>query len=485
MLYTPLAISALLHFSAVAAITVRVIMVRPAPGVAFAWLFLVIALPIFGVIAYLLIGERRIAARRSRGFHLFRDETAPHLREELWVDETPIDWSAHPPAAEGLDRLGRTLLGNATHAGNDMRLHGDTAKILEMLARDIDDAETGVLMAFYIWSSGGDADEVAEALIRAARRGVTCRVLVDAIGSRPWLGTGEPARLRDAGVDVQVALRTGPLRAFFSRAGLRLHRKIVVVDGRVAWAGSMNLVDPRFFKQDAGVGEWIDAMVRMQGPAVTALGVTVLADWMLETVASLEPLVASAGIHRVEPRGPVDVQVVQSGPGESGDALLQMLLNLIYAARTELVLTTPYLVPDESILRALRGAAARGVRVVLILPARVDSLLARYASRSYYDDLLEAGIEILLYGKGLLHTKSITVDASMSMFGSVNLDMRSLWLNYEVALFVYHAGFAGELRRLQGSYADDCVRIDPADWSRRALSRRFLENLSRLLGPIL
>jgi len=460
-------------------------MMRPAPGVAFAWLFLVIALPVFGVIAYLLIGERRITARRSRRFHLYHDETVTHLRVRLGEDATAIEWGELPPAAAELDQLGHTLIDSATHGGNHMQLYSDSLEVLRTIARDIDDAETGVLMAFYIWSPGGDADEVLEALVRAARRGVRCRVLVDAIGSRPWLGTSQPARLRHSGVDVQVALPTGPLRAFFSRAGLRLHRKIVAVDGRVAWTGSMNLVDARFFKQDSDVGEWVDAMVRMQGPAVTALGATVLEDWMLETGESLQALAESAGLHRVTPRGSVHVQVVPSGPGESGDALLQMLLFLIYSARTELVLTTPYLVPDDTLLRALRGAAARGVRVSLILPARVDSLLARYASRSYYDDLLEVGIEILAYEKGLLHTKSITVDGAMSMFGSVNLDMRSLWLNYEAALFIYDSGFTGELRRLQESYAMDAERIDPAEWSRRPLPRRFLENLLRLTAPVL
>ena len=131
------------------------------------------------------------------------------------------------------------------------------------------------------------------------------------------------------------------------------------------------------------------------------------------------------------------MQVVPSGPGESEDGLLQMLLAVINSAREELVLTTPYFVPDDSMLRALRGAAARGVRVDMILPERVDSLLTRYASRSYYDELLDLGVRIQLYQKGLLHTKSITADRRISMFGTVNLDMRSLWLNYEVALFVY------------------------------------------------
>jgi cardiolipin synthase len=162
-----------------------------------------------------------------------------------------------------------------------------------------------------------------------------------------------------------------------------------------------------------------------------------------------------------------------------------MLLGLINAARRELVLTTPYLVPDDSMIVALRGAAGRGVQVTLILPEKVDSLLTRYASRSYYDDLLEAGVEIQLYRGGLLHTKSISVDRAMSMFGTVNLDMRSLWLNYEVALFIYQPEFAGALRELQQTYVAQSVRLQPAAWAARPFRERLLENTLRLFSPLL
>ena len=162
-----------------------------------------------------------------------------------------------------------------------------------------------------------------------------------------------------------------------------------------------------------------------------------------------------------------------------------MLLALIYAAREELVLTTPYLAPDDAMITALRGAAGRGVEVSLIVPEKVDSFLTRYASRSYYDELLELGVKIYLYRDGLLHTKSIMVDGAMSMFGTVNLDMRSLWLNYEVALFVYDQTFARDLRALQQTYIDDADLLDPAVWATRPFRHRFLENTLRLMSPLL
>jgi cardiolipin synthase len=187
----------------------------------------------------------------------------------------------------------------------------------------------------------------------------------------------------------------------------------------------------------------------------------------------------------VEPEGTADIQVISSGPGETSDGLLQMILALVNSAQDEIVLTTPYLVPDESLLRALRGAAGREVKVSLIVPERIDSFLTRYASHSYYNDLLSAGVDIYLYRSGLLHTKSIMVDGARSMFGTVNLDMRSLWLNYEVALFVYDTEFAGVLHALQQSYLDDSDQLDIDAWSKRSFGNRFLENVLRLVSPLL
>ena len=481
----PLAITTLAHVLTVFAVGVRVVMRRPAPGVALAWLLLVVMLPFVGVLIYLLIGERRIGPERTHRIDALVGTLGEPGGAMPSVDLTAVDWSRHPRSAAGLDRLGRNVAGTSTVRGNSIELYSDTETVLQAIARDIDSAATGVSMAFYIWNDGGSADHVLEAVIRAAERGVACRILVDALGARPWLQGKQPQRLRQAGVEVLPALPVGLFRSFVGRTDLRLHRKLVVVDDRVAWTGSMNLVDPRIFKQSAGVGEWVDAMVRLQGLVIAPLGATVLGDWMLESGTPLEELARSAGLHHVEPHGSADIQVVPSGPGESGDGLLQMLLALVNAAQDELLLTTPYLVPDESMLRAIRGAAGRGVRVSIIVPERVDSLLIRHASRSYFDDLLDAGVDIYLYRKGLLHTKSIVVDATMSMFGTVNLDMRSLWLNYEVALFVYEPEFAKKLRALQQSYIADSHRLDPAEWAFRSPAQRFLEDAFRLVSPLL
>jgi len=479
------AVLAAMQVAVFVAIAVRVIMRRPARGIALSWLLLVAAVPLAGALVYLLIGERRIGRKRSLSITSLRDDFRQIAKATIPADFSTIDWSDLPATAQAMDRLGRSLVGGATVRGNKFELFSDTQAVLAAIVRDVDAAKSSVLMEFYIWSEGGAADDVLEAVIRAAGRGVQCYLLIDSLGARPWWKGAQPKRLRDAGVQLRAALPTGLLRTLIGRTDLRLHRKIVVIDGAAAWTGSMNLVDPRYFKQDSGVGEWVDAMVRFEGTAVNPLAGILIGDWVLETGEPLQKLIDGAGLGGAQPMGRANVQVVPSGPGQSEDGLLQMILGLINSARHELILTTPYLVPDDAMMLALRGAAGRGVLVTLIVPEKVDSFLTRYASRSYYDDLLEAGVVIQLYRGGLLHTKSISVDATMAMFGTVNLDMRSLWLNYEVALFIYHRGFADALHALQETYVAQSARLDPADWATRPVWQRFFENALRLFSPLL
>ena len=485
ILYASAAITAILHIAIFVGIAVRVIMLRPAPGVALAWLLLVAVLPLLGLPLYLLFGERRIGQKRAQRMATQRADFEELGKEFVKEHMTTIDWSTHPPANQMMDRLGKNKRGIPTLSGNELKLHSDTQEILAEIAADVERAESSVQMAFYIWHEGGAADEVLEAVIRAARRGVRCRLLIDHLGARPWWRGKQPGRLKEAGVELRNALPVGLLKGFVTRNDLRLHRKIVTIDGRIGWTGSMNLVDPRFFKQDAGVGEWIDAMVRVEGNAVLVFGATLVADWQRETGEDTRRLIESADLHRVRSVGQADVQVIPSGPGESSDALLQMLLGLINGARHELILTTPYFVPDDAMLRALRGAAGRGAEVDLIVPARVDSTLVRYASRSYYDDLMDAGVRIRPFRGGLLHTQSITVDGEASMIGTANLDMRSLWLNYEISTFVYDANFTQRLRALQSAYLKDCDTIDRQAWMSRRFAPRFVENAFRLVSPLL
>ncbi len=484
-LYHPTTVTWSIHLVLAFLLSLRVIMKRPATGVALAWLLVINALPIVGELVYLLIGERRISWSRQAGLRQMRSDFAEAIELAGQKGMLTVDWKKNGELARSMGELGWNLVGSPTVHGSNYELLGDTEEILQRIANDIDEAKQSVLMEFYIWNRGGLADEVLAAVIRAQKRGVNCCLLIDALGARPWWKTSQPAELRAAGVELRPALPVGLFRTLIGRTDLRLHRKIVVIDGEVSWTGSMNLVDPRFFKQDSGVGEWVDAMVRLQGSVVSPLAATMIGDWMLEGDDSLAELISRHQLHLTDVGGTADIQVIPSGPGESNDCLLQMILTMINGAREEVVLTTPYLVPDESLLRAIRGASARGVKVRVIVPQKVDSIMTRYASRSYYEDLLSSGVELYLYRDGLLHTKSITVDGRVSMFGTVNFDMRSLWLNYEVALFVYDDGFGEKLRELQQAYLDQSDQVEHDQWSGRSFGNQLLENTLRLVSPLL
>jgi cardiolipin synthase len=466
----PIVLYGFLQFVLVITISVRVIMNRPSVGVALAWLLIVALIPVAGILLYFTIGERRISPRRmQRRASLLSDfkSIANTVFSKNLVD---IDWSAMTDGAQSMNSLGTNLLGSKTVTGNRYQFCSDAQEILEAIKKDIDSAKTSVLVEFYIWNKGGAADAVLDAIIAAAGRGVSCRVLVDDIGGAPWW--------------VRKALPAGIFRTIVGRTDLRLHRKIVVIDGKFGWTGSMNMVDPRYFKQDAGVGEWVDAMVRVEGAVVNLLSLVMLADWVLESGESVLDLMAELDLNKTSQVGNAPTQVIPSGPG-SAITILQMLLTLVNSARKTLVLTTPYYVPDDSLRLAIKGAVGRGVDVAIVLPGKVDSFLTRYASQSYYDGLLESGVKIYLYHGGLLHTKSITVDGEISMFGTVNLDMRSLYLNYEISLFVYDHEFTATLYELQREYMENSELLDRDAWAKRPRGKQLLENTLRLMSPLL
>jgi cardiolipin synthase len=464
-------------------LSVRVIMRRRPVGVSLAWLAVILIFPLAGAAIYLMIGELRLGNRRA--------QWAARIHEpyQAWLGDLrtrcQVDWSSLGVDCQPIARLCEATVGIPAIPGNHLQILDRTEDFFQALIADIDSAMRTCHLEFYIWHSGGLAEQVAAALIRAAGRGVVCRVLLDAVGSRDFLRSTAARELRTAGVALHAALPVGLFRNLLVRFDLRLHRKIVVIDGEIAYAGSSNLVDPRYFKLDAGVGQWVDAMARIRGSAVEALAITFLEDWELETGEGVGRLSNDGDVRPLPAHGPSTVQVIPSGPTLESDAMQAILLMAIYSADAEIVLTTPYFVAEEPLLTALKTAAARGVRVTVVVPERVDSKLVRLATRAHQGDLLAAGVHVVLFRAGLLHTKSITVDGQFSLFGSLNLDPRSLFLNFEITLAVYDPFFTSSLRSLQESYIENSSPMDLEAWLSRRPLERFTENAARLLGPLL
>jgi cardiolipin synthase len=468
-----------LHVLLVTVVALRIFSRRSTSGTAVAWLLLAIVIPAFGVLAYLLVGERRLGLLWMR--------RAAALRPEFlkWFSSLPDDClsslDGFTDDARSLARLANAAVGLPAMAGNRLHLLSDSDAIMRSMIADIDDARYSVRLEFYIWNPGGFVDDLVAALLRAASRGIACTVLMDSLGSRPFLRGKAIEELRNAGIEVIEVLPVNPLRILFVRFDLRDHRKIAVMDRRVAYTGSMNIADPRFFKQDAGVGQWVDAMVRIEGPAAWGLEAVSLSLTSLQTGSPFAP----SAPPDLPVLGDASVQIVPSGPQATRIRIDAILLAAVYAARREIVLTTPYFVPGEALLTALRSAALRGVRVTLIVPERIDSTLIRLASNSYNGDLLAAGVQIRRFRDGLLHTKSIVVDEEITLFGTVNLDIRSFELNFEVSLIVYDRKFSGEVRALQRDYEERSTALLPDQWRARPRLRRLLENAVQTMSPLL
>lgn len=464
-------------------LSIRVIMRRTGVGESLSWLIVILIVPFAGAVIYLIVGENRLGSRRAQRTRQL------YIAHAGWRSSVRgrFNHADHiPTQCLPIHRQAQRMVEVPALPGNQLELLTDSHTALRSLINDIDAATQRCHLEFYIWSDGGEVDEVADALIRAAERGVECRVLVDALGSKAFLrGSEKIEPLRTAGVCVVESLPAGLFRALFRRLDLRNHRKLAVIDGRVAYTGSLNMIDPSVFKSDAGVGAWIDAMVRVEGPAVEALATVFLEDWQLETDEEIERLAYTDSVAEKPQAAGAAVQVVPSGPTLNPENIHRLLIAAIYSAQKQITLTTPYFVPDESLLIALTSAAARGVDTLVILPAQNDSALVRHASNAYLGELLAAGVKVAKFREGLLHTKSVTVDDHLTAFGTVNLDMRSFHLNFELTLLVYDRDFTRRVTSLQQSYLMNCNMATLEAWQQRSFRIQMLDNTARLLGPLL
>ncbi|MEG1654734.1 MAG: cardiolipin synthase, partial [Hafnia sp.] len=332
----------------IASVTLRILMKRRAVPSAMAWLLIIYILPLVGIIAYLSFGELHLGKRRAERAKAMWPSTA-HWLADLKNCKS-IFATGNSEVATPLFQLCERRQGIAGVKGNQLQLLTTSDDTLKALIRDIELARSNIEMVFYIWQPGGLADQVAESLMAAARRGVHCRLLLDSAGSVTFFRSPYPAMMRNAGVEVVEALKVNLMRVFLRRMDLRQHRKVVLIDNFIAYTGSMNLVDPRFFKQDAGVGQWIDVMARMEGPVATTMGIIFSCDWEIETGKRILPPEPEYHSLPFEEESGHTIQVIASGPGFPDELIHQALLTSVYSAREQLIMTTPYFVPSDDLL---------------------------------------------------------------------------------------------------------------------------------------
>ncbi len=465
----------------VAGVTLRVVLKRRAVSVSLAWLMIIYIIPVFGIICYFLFGELNLGKKRAeRAKQMF----TPYGE---WFNQLH-DCQAHlpelmSPQITKIDDLCNHRMSIPALCGNTLSLQRFPNEILRSIIKDIDNSNHHIRAVFYIWHNGGLVDAVGNALIRAAKRGVEIQILLDSAGSYRFFKSHWIQMMELEGIRVIQALGVSPWRLFLRRLDLRQHRKIIVIDDNVAYTGSMNMVDPAFFKQNAGIGQWVDVMVRITGPTVNILSAIHAWDWEVETGDRQLPTLPECIIASEDKALPI--QVVPSGPGMPENLIQQVLTLAINQATKSVSITTPYFVPSDELLEEFRMTAQRGVTVELIIPKKNDSLMVQWASRAYYDELLDAGVRIYEFDGGLLHTKSVVVDGLYCLVGTVNIDMRSLWLNFELTLAVDNRDFTLEMVELLESYKALSTRVDKAQWNGRSMRYRFLERVFYLFSPLL
>ena len=451
------------------------------PTAAMAWLLLIFFLPVPGVLFFLLIGYPRLPKKR-RDIQSQVNEVLRAANGDLELGSPLPD----PPAwFQHIVRMNRKLGALPLSGDNSARIISGYQESIDEMTAAIRSSTTYVNIEFYILKSDAATDDFFVAMEEAIERGVHVRVLMD-----HWANLSKPLhrqtkeRLTRMGADWHFLLPLKPLQGKFQRPDLRNHRKLLVVDGEVAFVGSQNLTDPSYNVPGnirRGL-QWVDLMVRLEGPVVRSIDAVFLTDYYSETGET------PGDIDLVKPRAGADdydCQVVPSGPGFEGENNLQLFLSLLYAAEQKIHMVSPYFVPDEALLRAIEGATNRGIEVELFVSEIGDQPLVFHAQRSYYEALLQMGVKIWLYrAPYILHTKSLSIDDETAVIGSSNMDMRSFGLNFEVSLLVRGAEFVAQLREVEESYRANSRLLTIEEWSKQPLRSRALDNVARLTSAL-
>jgi cardiolipin synthase len=463
------------------AVAVVYVLLRPREARAMtAWILALVLLPVVGLLFFLLFGEprrgrhRRRRARQKR--RLIGDRRASGRRPAVPTRLPPQNME---PDLASLSRLARRLGALPVTAGNSVTIYQDADKTFTAIREAIEQARSHVHLEYYIFQPDETGRMFLDLLAKRASEGIRCRLLLDYVGcwrlSRRFLRP-----MQDAGVRVAFALPVIPWRGRW-RANFRNHRKIAVMDGSVGFTGSQNIGD-EYRGLLAKKKNWRDTHLGIRGPAVHQLQEVFVQDWHY---ATNEDLADQELFPSPQEAGQQLVQAVPSGPDQSEQVMHQLLFAAVSASRSSIRVLTPYFVPDTSIILALQAASYRGVRVQLLIPACSDHRIVLWAGRSYYDELIQAGVEIYEHDDAMLHSKVMIIDDTWAMVGSANMDERSFLLNFELTTILYSQALAQELCLDFESLRRRSRQIEKQDPDERSLMRSLLLGTARLTSPLL
>lgn len=468
-------------------VCLRIVFETQSTNKTLAYLLFAIFIPVIGMIFYVTFGINywRIKrySKKSEADQKMLDQLKDSITEynAVTIDPKKDPGSEHAELAAMLIKD----LGSPLTKGNRVELLINGENKFPELMRAIEEAQHHVHVEYYIFEYDETGTALVELLIKKAKEGVQVRLIYDDFGS-PSIKRKTEERMREAGVEIHPFHKVR-FYILANRINYRNHRKIVVVDGRTAFVGGINVSDKYVNKKDSAAKKklfWRDTHVRIDGPAIYYLQYLFISDWNFCCTQPLRPDKAFFNAGNGKADGSF-VQVAASGPDSKLPSVLYSILQAIYLAKKEILITTPYFIPGDSIIDALCVAAISGLDVKLLVPGVCDSKLVNAASKSNYNQLLEAGVEIYLYKKGFVHAKTMTTDGQLSVVGTANMDYRSFELNFEVNAIIYDEKLATQMRAVFFSDLEDAEQIDKQLWFDRAGYRQLPEKVARLFSPVL
>jgi cardiolipin synthase A/B len=452
------------------------------PSTGLAWLMLVMLSPWIGLVAFAFFGRTSVGSKRR---HQQADANREIAARTTDLPDMPVGLAGPEYLATSV-HLNRALGSMPMTGGNSIEYLPQYETQIARMADAVRGAQEHVLVEFYISAWDDATDPVLTAMAEAAERGVEVKFLFDHLGARGIPGYKDfLKRLNSTRIEWHEMLPLHPLKATWRRPDLRNHRKLLVVDGRVGFMGSLNLVEPGYDKpKNHKLGRhWVDLMVCVEGPMVKALEVVFAVDWEKESGYLRD--VGPADRHLARGLDGVCAQLLPSGPGYPTENNLRLFNTLIYGAQRRLSLTSPYFVPDESLLTAVTTAAQRGVEVELFVSEASDQFMVGHAQASYYRALLEAGIKIWLYpAPAILHSKHFTIDDHVAVIGSSNMDLRSFALNYEIIVMLVGGNSVADLREIEDANRARCRPLTMDEWSQRSAGAKYVDTVMRLTSAL-
>jgi len=451
-----------------------------------AYLLLTIFIPVFGIMFYFAFGINY----RKRQLYSKKIINDDNLWNEIKQDIVNYSVQTYFNADES-DRPNKNLakyLSNEMSpltAGNAARLLINGEEKFPAVIQALEEAKDHIHIEYYIYENDTIGKAIEEILIRKAKQGVTVRFIYDDFGSR-GIRKNIAVRLKNAGVDTYPFYKISFLR-MVNHMNYRNHRKIIIVDGKKAFVGGINVSD-KYINEPTSANKtfWRDTHLMIEGPGVYYLQYLFIGDW---NFCSGKPLVNIKDyfpeIYRNNSPGDKIIQIAASGPDSENPTILYSLLYAVYQAEQEILITTPYFIPDQSLMDALIVAALAGVSVKLLVPEKSDSRLVALAASSYYADLLSAGVKIFFYQDGFVHAKTMVVDKKLAVVGTANMDVRSFDLNFEVNAIVYDDELATSLANVFNADIKDAILLDRDAWSNRSISKKFLEKTAMLVSALL